>query len=275
MKLRFALAACVGLTVMATVPAVAQTSDWTGLYIGGSIGQADPDSNDGETLIFDTDRDGVFDDQVNTAAPANAFSPGFCSGVANGPTPGAGCTSSGSEIGYSLRAGFDWQYGAWVFGVVGEVAKAEIGDAASGFSTTPASYTFEREIDYTVGARLRGGYAFDQFLVYATGGFAWAQVNRRFSTSNTANSFTPWEDDSAQGYQVGAGAEMNLSPNWSVGLEYLQTSLEDEESEVDVGPGTAGPTNPFLIVNPAGTFIRRSSDKFEYNTISVTTAWRF
>ena len=68
---------------------------------------------------------------------------------------------------------------------------------------------------------------------------------------------------------------MNLSPNWSVGLEYLQTSLEDEESEVDVGPGTAGPTNPFLIVNPAGTFIRRSSDKFEYNTISLTTAWRF
>ena len=191
MKLRFALAACAGMSLLAAAPAVAQTDDWTGLYIGGSIGQADPEGNDGETLVFDTDRDGVFDDQVNTAAPANAFSPGFCSGVANGPTPAAGCTTSGSEVGYSLRAGYDWQYGHWVFGVVGDVAKAEIGDAVTGFSTTPASYTFEREIDYTIGARLRGGYAFDQFLVYATGGFAWAEVDRRFTTSNTANSFTP------------------------------------------------------------------------------------
>lgn len=73
MKLRHALAACVGLSLFAAAPVVAQTADWTGLDVGGSIGQADPDGNDGETLVFDTDRDGVFDDQVNTTAPATAF----------------------------------------------------------------------------------------------------------------------------------------------------------------------------------------------------------
>jgi outer membrane immunogenic protein len=274
-KMRFALAVCAGMSAFAVAPAAAQTGDWSGFYVGGSVGQAEPDSNDGETLVFDTDRDGTFDDQVNTAAPANAFSPGFCNGVSNGTTPGAGCNTSGSEVGYSLRAGYDWQMGNWVWGVVGEWSKAEIGDAVTGFSTTPASYTFERELDSTLAARLRAGYAFDQFLIYAAGGYAWGELDRTFSTSNTANSFTPTGDDEAQGYQVGAGVEFMLSPNWTLGVEYLQTSLDDDEYVVDVGPGTAGPTNPFLIVNPAGTFMRRSSDKFDYNTISATTSWRF
>lgn len=275
MKLRFTLAACAGLSAITAAPAIAQTGDWTGFYVGGTVGQSDPDSNDGETLVFDTNRDGVFGDQVNTAAPANAFSPGFCNGVSNGTTPGAGCNTSGSEIGYSLRAGYDWQFGNWVFGVLGEGAKSEIGDAVTGFSTTPASYTFQRELDHTLAARLRAGYAFDQFLIYATGGYAWAELDHTFSTSNTANSFTPEADSKVQGYQVGAGMEFMLSPNWTLGVEYLQTTLDDDEYWVDVGPGTAPATNPFLLVNPAGTFMRRSSDTFEYNTISATTSWRF
>jgi opacity protein-like surface antigen len=275
MKIRFAIMACVGMSAFVAGPAVAQTGDWSGLYVGGSIGQADVDSNDGETLVFDTNRDGNFNDTVNTAAPANAFSPGFCGGAANGNNPAAGCASPGSEIGYAIRAGYDWQFGNFVFGVLGEISKADIGDAVSGFSTTPASYTFKRDLDYAIAARLRGGYAFDNLLVYATGGYAQAELDRSFSTTNTANSFTPSGDDTAKGYQVGAGVEYKLSPQWTVGLEYLQTSLDDDEYQVAVGPGTAGPTNPFLIVDPTGTDMRRSSDKFEYDTVSLTTAWRF
>ncbi|MEQ1783307.1 MAG: outer membrane beta-barrel protein [Hyphomonadaceae bacterium] len=273
--MRVALVACAALSVLAAAPAVAQTSDWSGWYVGGSIGQADVDSNDGETLVFDTNRDGVFNDTVNTTAPANAFSPGFCSGAANGTAPAAGCSSPGSEIGYALRAGYDWQYGNLVFGVVGEISKADIGDAVSGFSTTPASYTFKRDLDYAIAARLRGGYAFNNFLAYATGGYAQAKLDRTFSTTNGANSFTPSGDDTAKGYQVGAGVEYKVTPQWTVGVEYLQTSLDDDNYQVAVGPGTAPPTNPFLLVDPTGTDMRRSSDKFEYDTINVTTAWRF
>jgi outer membrane immunogenic protein len=123
--------------------------------------------------------------------------------------------------------------------------------------------------------RVRAGFAFDSFLVYGTGGMAWVELDRTFTTSNTANSFTPTGDDQASGYQVGGGFEWMLGSNLSLGLEYLRTSLEDDEYTVDVGPGTAGPTNPFLIVNPAGTFMTRSEDKFEYDTYSVTASWRF
>lgn len=275
MKMRFAIMACAGMSALMAAPAVAQTSDWSGFYVGGSVGQADVDSNDGETLVFDTNRDGVFDDTVNTTAPANAFSPGFCSGAANGNAPAAGCSSSGSEVGYAIRAGYDWQFGNFVVGVLGEVSKADLGDAVSGFSTTPASYTFQRDLDYTIAARLRGGYAFDNVLLYATGGYAQSELNRSFTTTNGANSFTRGGNKTAEGYQVGAGAEYKVTPQWTVGIEYLQTSLDDDQYGVAVGPGTAGPTNPFLIVNSSGTDIQRSSDKFEYDTVSLTTAWRF
>lgn len=268
------LTALAGLSVHAA-PALAQTSDWTGFYVGGSAGYGEAASNSGETLVFDTDRDGQFDDQVNTAAPANAFSPGFCSGAANGPTPGAGCVSSDSEFSYSLRAGYDWQFGPWVVGLLGEASKASVGDAVSGFSTTPAFYTFERELDYTLAARARAGYTFGNVLAYGTGGMAWGELDRTFTTSNGANSFTPQNDDNASGYQVGAGAEWMFAENFSVGFEYLRTSLDDDDYVVDVGPGTAPATNPFLLVNPAGTFMTRSEDKFEYDTYSVTASWRY
>lgn len=271
---RLVLTAIAGISTFAA-PAFAQTSDWSGLYIGGSAGYADKGGNSGETLVFDTDRDGVYDDQVNTAAPANAFSPGFCNGAAVGNAPAAGCTSPGGEFGYGVRVGYDWQFGQWVFGLVGEAAKADVADAVSGFSTTPASYTFQRELDYTLAARLRAGYAFDNVLLYATGGMAWGELDRTFSTTNGANSFTEINDDSADGYQVGAGVEWMWSDNFSIGFEYLRTSLDDDEYAVDVGPGTAPATNPFLLVNPAGTFMTRSEDQFEYDTYSLTAAWRW
>ena len=44
---------------------------------------------------------------------------------------------------------------------------------------------------------------------------------------------------------------------------------------VDVGPGTAPVTNPFLTANPAGTFIRRGQDKFEYDTVNIAASWRY
>lgn len=256
-------------------PALAQTADWSGLYIGGSGGYGEAASNSGETLVFDTDRDGQFDDQVNTTAPANAFSPGFCDGVSNGTTPGTGCSGTDGEFTYGARIGYDWQFGALVVGLVGEAAMGDVGDALTGFSTTPASYTFQRELDYSLAARGRVGYAFDKFLVYGTAGMAWGELDRTFTTSNGANSFTPSDPDMAEGHQIGAGMEWAMSDNFSLGFEYLRTSLDDDEYVVDVGPGSAPATNPFLLVDPAGTLMTRSEDKFEYDTYSVTASWRW
>ena len=67
-------------------PAFAQEidEDWTGPYIGGSIGLAAQNNDRGEGVEFDTNLDGTYGDTVNTSLGANAFSPGFCGGAANG-----------------------------------------------------------------------------------------------------------------------------------------------------------------------------------------------
>lgn len=255
-------------------PALAQSTDWSGLYIGGTGGYGEAASNSGETRVFDTDREGQFDDTVNTAAPANAFSPGFCDGAANGPTPADGCSTSDGEFSYSWRAGYDWPFGPWALGVADEASKANVGDAATGFSTTPAFCTFARELDYTLAACARAGYAFDSILVYGTGGMAWGELDRTFAMSNGAKSFTPSGDGDAEGYGIGAGIEWMWADNFSIGFEYMRTSLDDDEYLVDVGPGTAPATNPCLIVDPTGTLMTRSEDQFEYDTYSLTAPWR-
>ena len=72
-------------------PALAQSDEagdkWSGFYVGASIGNTDPRGGDDGTLLFDTDLDGSYGDTVRTGAGADAFSPGFCGGVATGRGP--------------------------------------------------------------------------------------------------------------------------------------------------------------------------------------------
>ena len=268
------------LAALASVAATAgtahaQTADWSGLYFGGAVGYSEQSGSSGERLVFDTNRDGTYGDTVRTGAGADAFSPGFCSGAAVGNAPGAGCRTTDGNLNLALRAGYDWQFGNWVVGGLAEISKSRIGDDVSAFSTTPASYTFTRDLDYTIAARARAGYAFDRFLAYGTAGAAWGEIDHSFTTTNTANSFTPSGDSDNTGYQVGGGFEWLWTDNLSLGVEYLRTSLDDDDYQVDIGPGTAPLTNPFRIVNPAGTFTQRTEDKFEYDTVNLTATLRY
>ena len=69
-------------------PAFAQDGDavdWSGPYVGGSIGYTFQQNDSNEHLRFDTNADGNFNDTVTTTAGANAFSPGTCGGAARRP----------------------------------------------------------------------------------------------------------------------------------------------------------------------------------------------
>lgn len=258
----------------AALPAAAQ--DWTGGYVGAFIGgQSDPDDND--SILFDTNLDGQFGDTVNTAAGVNAFSPGFCDGVAQDRTPGAGCADNSGGADFGLRAGYDWDMDGFVWGVLGEYSMNDQRDAVSAFSTTPARYTMLRKIDDVLAIRLRGGFALagGDGLFYATAGYAQANVENYFFTSNTANSFSTNGDTDADGWQAGLGYEHRFGDNFTLGLEYLYTTLDDNEARVGVAQGTAAATNPFLIVNPLGTDFARSDDEIELNSLRLTANWRF
>ena len=98
---------------MISAPAFAQSEEeeWEGAYVGGSFGLAAQNNDRRESVLFDTNRDGAFDDTVRTVTGANAFSPGFCGGAANGRTPIEGCRGDKDGLEYNIRAGYDVQQG--------------------------------------------------------------------------------------------------------------------------------------------------------------------
>lgn len=260
----------------AVTPVAAQ--DWSGAYAGGFAGAQVQDQEENERILFDTNLDGNFNDTVRTTGGADAFSPGFCDGSPNANNAAAGCTDDDEAAGeFGLRAGYDWQMGNWVFGVVGDVSLTNAEDSVTAFSITPANYAFQREVQGLASARVRLGYAMGRTLPYVTAGYALAQVEDSYSTSNTANSFNPISSSGdADGFQVGAGIERRLTDRVSVGLEYVYSDLErNDPLVVRTGPGTAPATNPFLLVNAAGTDQIRSSDTIQLHGFRVTGSIRF
>ncbi|MDP8916022.1 MAG: outer membrane beta-barrel protein, partial [Pseudomonadota bacterium] len=248
-----------------------QIATWSGPYFGGHIGGTQVD-DDGETVQFDTNLDGGFNDTVSTAAGADAFSPGFCAGPTVSSLPGS-CLDDEAEFEVGLRAGYDQQFGSFVVGGLVELTGTRIEDSASAFSTTPAFYTFTRELEGMVALRGRAGFAFDRFLAYVTGGYARGDLDQTFTTSNNVNSVTQRGESEASGYQVGAGAEAQVAERLSLGLEYLFTSLDDDTRVRLAGPAPA--TNPFIRVNPAGTDFRRSKEEFDFHSVRVVANVRF
>ncbi len=265
-------------------PALAQdmiddpdANPFTGLYVGGHVGVGWRGNDDGvNSVAFDTDRNGDFNNQVNTSTGANAFTPGFCGGFSTANAPGS-CANDRDKIDYGVRVGFDAQVGnALVIGVVGEANKNDSSDGSAAFSSTPAGYSFNRKIDNALSLRGRVGFTPGaRFLVYGTGGVSWAKFDRQFSTTNTQNSFTEFDRDKrVMGYQVGGGAEVMLGRNISLGAEYLYSRYNDDKYFVAIGAGTALPTNPFLL-NGGGTNFRPSNTDFGLHAIRATLSFRF
>ena len=248
-----------------------------GVYISGVIGTESAADGKEDGLVFDTDRDGTFNDTVLTGAEADAFSPGFCAGDALSPE--RSCRGNRAGEGYAVRVGYDRHLGSGpiVAGILVEGAKPSVEEFTSGFSTTPASYTFGRELDWTVTGRARIGIAPGEgrALLYATGGAGFARIERSFATSNGANAFTPSDaNDWKFGWQAGGGAEVMLTRNIGLGLEYLYSRYNDGDYTVAVGPGTAPETNPFLLES-GGTDIRLSNDKFDFHALRASVNLRF
>ena len=105
-----------------------------------------------------------------------------------------------------VQAGYNFQTGPWVLGVETDV----------GYGHPVKSSSIGRvEKDWSGSVRARAGYAFDNVLLYGTGGLAWAN----FKLDDSA---TPVRRTTARaGWTLGAGAEYAVTKNISVKGEYL------------------------------------------------------
>lgn len=275
----FTLALAPAAFIALAVPAAAQDRDrhFNGLYVSGFGGLAAQPSDPDDAVIFDRNGDDEFADTVVTSGGANAFSPGFCNGRATSTGPATGCSNDKDRVEYGARVGFDSRMGGnFVVGALVEVAKNDSVDGVTAFSTTPAFYEFTRGMDFAVSARARAGFTpGGGALFYVTGGGSYARLDHGFRTSNAANTFTLVDsDEMVWGYQGGGGAEVMLTDNVSLGIEYLFNRYKDDKFYVEVGQGTAPATNPFVL-NGGTTAMRPSVENFTYHSLRGALSFRF
>jgi len=267
------------LLAAGAAPAMAQSTapDWSGLYVGVYGSGTQTNDQDDERLRFDRNLDGNFGDTVTTTTNADAFSPGSCGGVARSSVPADGCDDDADGVEGGGRIGYDFQFGSFVVGAVAEYSGLQAEDSVTSYSTTPAYYVFERNLNNLAALRARIGYAYGPALVYATGGAATGEMTNRFYSSNGQNSFTATiDDDQADGYQAGGGIEYALAPHLSVTGEYIYTSLEASDFNIRVGQGIAAATNPFVLApNTTGTDIQRSNGRFGLHAFRIGMNYRF
>jgi outer membrane immunogenic protein len=200
-------------------PAAAAVFDWTGFHIGanGGYGWANTDINVGTV-------------------------PGI------GPVPPLGSKLNGGFAGGQL--GYDWQMSGWVLGVEADAQWADIG--RTDVVTAPGSvFSLEQRLETFGTFRGRVGYAFNNVLVYGTGGWAWA--NEVGNASATVPGFAAAAKISnfLSGYAAGAGLEWAFLPNASAKIEYLHLGFD---------------TNSYLGVLPAKT---------DVDTVRVGVTYRF
>ena len=196
-------AASLAVGVFAT-PAVAAellpeaATDWGGFYVGGQLGGAWNDTdwryknpNWFNTLLSDT--------VINTF-----------------DMDGSGLLGGG-------QAGFNYQSGAWVIGIEGSIAGADVsGNRRSPYFPTIDRYSSEIDVLATVAGRI--GYAWDRWLAYAKGGYAGGNV--ALTLLDQVELIKASSDRWANGWTVGAGAEYALGASFSLALEYNYADLD-------------------------------------------------
>ncbi|HEX7790948.1 MAG TPA: outer membrane protein [Afipia sp.] len=123
-------------------------------------------------------------------------------------------TSPSGVLG-GIQAGYNWQSGALVFGVEGDLQLNSADD-------TFAPWKFSNPWFGT--ARGRVGYAFNNILLYGTGGLAFGGLKGEFLGLS--------ETRTTAGWTVGVGAEIALNQNWSAKIEYLYVDLSDRNFSV-------------------------------------------
>jgi outer membrane immunogenic protein len=125
------------------------------------------------------------------------------------------------------QVGYNWQFGAWVFGLEGDWSWV-FSASDRGFDPGGSGRYDDVTLLWTGHARGRIGYLYNQFLIFFSGGAAFAGTEaRHFAPSNVGGSL--WFDTRVlTGYSLGGGIETFLLSNWIFRVEYLHDRFGNE-----------------------------------------------
>jgi outer membrane immunogenic protein len=192
---------------------------WTGIELGVQVG-----GGAGRTTV---NVDGNF-----TPAPFPAF-------------PSSASYGSSGVFG-GIHVGFNYQFaGPIVAGVQLEYNFAGI----TGNASAPPLNFMSTSIRQFGSADARLGVAFDRLLIYAIGGFAYADIRNQIQLAGLAPGIIDFFSVNRYGFDVGGGLEYNFYGNWTARAEYR---YYDWGRLGFNSPGFGSPVNgilPFAIPN--------------------------
>lgn len=216
---------------------------WTGFYLGanggGGFGQREQ-FNSFETYLGAPFVDGTWPGGGNfgTLRPSGGF--------------------GGGQLGYN------WQTGPFVLGIEGDLQGASIRGSQSatlpyisGANTVTEWLNTNLEIFGTVRGRI--GYAWDNLMLFATGGFAYGETHAGYMFADSMG-FAGGSDNYSTriGYAVGGGFEYAFLPKLSLKVEYQY---------IDLGSTTVGLAE--TLAGAATGYGDFASASFRYNIVRL------
>ncbi len=203
---------------VAPAPYIAPLFTWTGFYVGVNAGAAWHGDNNCPGL-YDY-KNGVLGSRYTAFNPV--------------------CNKDNTAFTGGFQAGFNWQMGAVVFGLEGDVNW--IGnDSKRGFANyvgptgIGAAYSYSldgnSQSNMLGGIRGRLGWSFDRAMLYIAGGAAFRSsadsevINVYNNLGVQVASFAPNSTRNNVGWSLGGGVEWAFTNNVSLKLEYLHSQF--------------------------------------------------
>jgi len=255
-------------------PVVAPIMTWTGFYVGingGAAAMSDPSMS-------------YVDGAINAYVPVTVTGTSSASGIAG------------------FHAGYNYQMpNNWVFGIEGDWDWTNLKSSAApgllcsgppfrvqcgGVSVLTDNAFMQTQVNWLASVRGRLGYASSQWLLYGTGGVAFADVGYTGNLNCTgtvptfclggAQAMRSSASETRVGFVVGGGGEFKLSQNWILGAEYLFYHFEgDGTSKASWTTVATGLPAPFFECGTGqncGQFTYRS---FDVHTGRVRLSYQF
>src|SRR5271154_2843971 len=202
---------------------------WTGFYVGLNAGGIISSGSRSATLSVPASE--VF---------LNSFFPG---GIGNGQS---GFLGGG-------QAGYNWQTGAFVLGIVTDFdgsslsknfnfSSAPITGGGAVFNGDPLNVNAKASMDWLGTTRAKVGFVAtpdNRLMFYGTGGVAYGGGSSHFNVYDSVyNAYWTGNPNSTRvGWTVGAGVEYALTNNITIGAEYLYADLGS--TTITTSPNTA------------------------------------
>jgi outer membrane immunogenic protein len=202
---------------------VSPAYNWTGFYIGATLGGGEQNSSTGYSA------------NPSFVNFGGLVQPAFLAGALATNTK-----ERGDGVLGGLTLGYNWQMANWVVGVEGDFSGTSFDSKSSVapplvFPFPLLTTTMENRTQWlsTVRARV-GALVSPQTLLFVTGGLAVGEIRSTANVipsggattcANNVYCSTGTSDQTRAGWTAGAGGEYLFAPNWTLKVEYLHYDL--------------------------------------------------